>query len=473
MRISEPIAPVTHPIMSDRIQYFKRERSLLYNNQCAPGSRRRHNTVFGAVLLLYFRSVSCFRCWNVPQRSIIRRPPAASSWTLHSSATNTPSATTTATASSFDDIDTSKIGDWEELHGNYLLRPSLNSGPPRALIHFLGGALLGAAPHVSYRYLLERLAAQGYLIVATPYCLSFDHLATCDAVISNFERIAGVLARTYGALPVVGVGHSCGALLQTLITSLFPDTPRAANALLSFNNKPVSEAVPLFEEVFVPLFTRAESEILTVSLQLAQATAVGQIPSDALLSQASKLLVPELLQNSIPADVTVPQPIRNAARTFLGPPTTALTTAGVVPVVSQALKALEQIPALMDEVAAGVREFCPAPDETASATRRAYRARRTLLVQYQDDPLDESDELQELLRAAAKVAAMKRPDVEIQVKRSNLKGGHAAPLLAPPLELATRAEDLLGVPEAKENLHYAAADATVAELVRWLEESNL
>ena len=40
-----------------------------------------------------------------------------------------------------------------------------------------------------------------------------------------------------------------------LITSLFPDTPRAANALLSYNNKPVKEAVPLFEEVFSPLFT--------------------------------------------------------------------------------------------------------------------------------------------------------------------------------------------------------------------------
>ena len=56
-------------------------------------------------------------------------------------------------------------------------------------------------------------------------------------------------ARQYGAVPVVGVGHSCGALLQLLITSLFPDTPRAANALLSFNNKPVTEAVPFFEEV--------------------------------------------------------------------------------------------------------------------------------------------------------------------------------------------------------------------------------
>lgn len=108
---------------------------------------------------------------------------------------------------------------------------------------------------MTYRYLLEKLAERGYLVVATPHDLSFDHLKTCDRVIARFERIAPTLARTYGALPVVGVGHSLGALLHLMITSLFPDTPRAANALLSFNNKPVTEAVPLFEEFFAPLCT--------------------------------------------------------------------------------------------------------------------------------------------------------------------------------------------------------------------------
>ncbi len=139
-------------------------------------------------------------------------------------------------------------GRWEALHGNYILRPPNNS-QPRALLHFLGGALLGAAPDLTYRYLLERLSTKGYLIVATPYQLSFDHLQTCDEIIDKFERVAPGLAKTYGAVPVVGVGHSCGALLHMLITSLFPDTPRAANALISYNNRPVGDAVPLFEEV--------------------------------------------------------------------------------------------------------------------------------------------------------------------------------------------------------------------------------
>lgn len=86
-------------------------------------------------------------------------------------------------------------GRWESLHGNYILRPPSNKGKPRALIHFLGGALLGAAPQLTYRYLLERLSSKGYLVVATPYQLSFDHLVSCDEIIDKFERVAPDLAR--------------------------------------------------------------------------------------------------------------------------------------------------------------------------------------------------------------------------------------------------------------------------------------
>lgn len=199
---------------------------------------------------------------------------------------DTATSSTTSTSSSSSSSSKATFGDWEELHGNFLLRPSASQGPPRALLHFLGGALVGAAPQITYRYMLERLAEKGFLVVATPYQLSFDHLSTCDVVIDRFERIAPMLARQYGAVPVVGVGHSCGALLQLLITSLFPDTPRAANALMSFNNKPVTEAVPFFEEVFAPFFTAisakngtlpSSTEIMAVQLELARAAADGTL----------------------------------------------------------------------------------------------------------------------------------------------------------------------------------------------------
>ena len=83
----------------------------------------------------------------------------------------------------------------------------------------------------------------------------------------------------YGAVPVVGVGHSCGSLLHMLITSLFPDTPRAANALISYNNRGVGEAVPFFEELVVPLFSDVDkngSEFIKAMINVARMQVNGR-----------------------------------------------------------------------------------------------------------------------------------------------------------------------------------------------------
>ena len=64
---------------------------------------------------------------------------------------------------------------------------------------------------------------------------------------------------------------------------------------------------------------------------------------------------------------------------------------------------------------------------------------------------------------------MKRPMVAMGLERKVLQGGHAAPLLAPPAIIASRAEDILGVDEAKERLLYKQANDIVEELSVWLE----
>ena len=84
----------------------------------------------------------------------------------------------------------------------------------------------------------------------------------------------------YGAVPVVGVGHSCGSLLHMLITSLFPDTPRAANALMSYNNRGVGEAIPFFEELIVPLFSNKDvngSELMKAMISVAREKYNGKL----------------------------------------------------------------------------------------------------------------------------------------------------------------------------------------------------
>jgi hypothetical protein len=288
------------------------------------------------------------------------------------------------------------VGNWESLHGNWVLRPSfagdvpgvddfdVANSQPRAVVHFLGGALVGKAPHITYRYLLEKLAAEGFLIVATPFDLSFDHLSTCDEILTKFEAVAPTLAKQYGALPVVGIGHSCGALLQVLISSLFPDTPRAANALLSFNNKPVSEAVPFFEEFFAPLFSSlavgpeiagtgsstskpqrgpSSNDSLVLGLKLAKVASQGNLPSDELLREAQRVFgsgfqaataalpipVPPFLGNNDPT-LTIPTEIREQYAKWAEPSVTALSEAGVLPIIHETIVSLEQIPKLIDEV---------------------------------------------------------------------------------------------------------------------------
>jgi esterase/lipase len=136
--------------------------------------------------------------------------------------------------------------DWQEISGNWVLLPDR----PTAIIHFLGGAFVATAPQVTYRRLLERLAMEGYAIVATPFVNTFDHKAIAQTTLRNFNRALEKLYETSlrkRYLPIYGVGHSMGCKLHLLIGSLFP-TERAGNVLISFNNFSARDAVPLMEQ---------------------------------------------------------------------------------------------------------------------------------------------------------------------------------------------------------------------------------
>jgi hypothetical protein len=124
--------------------------------------------------------------------------------------------------------------------------------PPRraiAVVHFLGGAFVGAAPQLSYSKLLEVLAAQGYVIVATPFINTLDHQAIATTVLNQFETTLERLHRDRSlsvGLPLYGLGHSMGCKLHLLIGSVF-GTERAGNILMSFNNFDADRAIPFIE----------------------------------------------------------------------------------------------------------------------------------------------------------------------------------------------------------------------------------
>jgi hypothetical protein len=137
--------------------------------------------------------------------------------------------------------------DWQEISGHWVYLPH----QPRAVIHFLGGAFVAAAPHLTYRLLLEALGKQGYAIIATPFINTFDHRAIASDVFNSFEDTLELLQtrRSLPAgLPVYGVGHSMGCKLHLLIGSMY-DVKRDGNILISFNNFSARDAVPLMGQM--------------------------------------------------------------------------------------------------------------------------------------------------------------------------------------------------------------------------------
>lgn len=137
--------------------------------------------------------------------------------------------------------------DWQEISGSWVLVPPR----PVAIVHFLGGAFVATAPQLTYRRLLERLADEGYVIIATPFVNTFDHRDIAQSVLRSFERALYTLESNvlrHRSLPIYGMGHSMGCKLHLLIGSLYP-VERAGNMLISYNNASAREAVPLVEQV--------------------------------------------------------------------------------------------------------------------------------------------------------------------------------------------------------------------------------
>ncbi|NJL11083.1 MAG: DUF1350 family protein [Calothrix sp. SM1_7_51] len=195
--------------------------------------------------------------------------------------------------------------EWKEITGNWVLVPR----NPIGIVHFLGGAFVATAPHVTYRLFLEYLADKGYAIIATPFVNTLDHIAIAKTVLRNFER---ALERLYDSsvirkrsLPIYGIGHSMGCKLHLLIGSLFA-VERAGNILISFNNYAASEAIPLVEQInttwtieFTP--TPQETNKLIKDRYQVRRNLLIQFNNDTI---DQSITLSEILQNRFPGMVT-------------------------------------------------------------------------------------------------------------------------------------------------------------------------
>ncbi len=131
---------------------------------------------------------------------------------------------------------------WRDLSGCAALVPP----EPIAVIHFLGGAFVAAAPQLTYGWLLERLAQAGYAVIATPFVNTLDHRRIANEVLRSFERTRTRL--TLLDLPIYGLGHSMGCKLHLLLGSLFA-AERSGNILISYNNFSARNSIPLVDQL--------------------------------------------------------------------------------------------------------------------------------------------------------------------------------------------------------------------------------
>lgn len=160
---------------------------------------------------------------------------------------------------------------WQEVYGNWLLVPPR----PIAVVHFLGGAFVATAPQLTYRSLLEYLAEQGYVVIATPFVNTFDHTTIAHRVMRNFnlalEYVVTDVVQRY--LPVYGVGHSMGCKLHLLICGVF-EQERMGNIFMSFNNYPARRAIPWMDQL-----SQFRSQFVQFNPQFAQAFDMEFVPS--------------------------------------------------------------------------------------------------------------------------------------------------------------------------------------------------
>ncbi|KAJ1696968.1 hypothetical protein LUZ63_005480 [Rhynchospora breviuscula] len=266
-------------------------------------------------------------------------------------------------------------GDWTEVEGAWVLRSK--SSEPTSVVHFVGGVFVGAAPQLTYRFFLERLADKGALVIATPFASGFDYFSIADEVQFKFDRCLRSLQQPVKDLPSFGVGHSFGSVIHLLIGSRYA-IQRSGNVLMAFNNKEASTAIPLFSPVIVPM-----------------AQSFGPILSQLTTSSAIRMGA-EMAMKQLES---------------LSPP-----------IMKQVLPLVEQLPPLYMDLVNGREDFIPKPEETRRLIKSYYGVSRNLLVKFKDDSIDETPTLAQVLSSEAAISSV------LDMSIRTMPGDHGLPL---------------------------------------------
>eukprot|EP00798_Chlamydomonas_sp_ICE-L_P019880 gene19880-26582_t len=261
---------------------------------------------------------------------------------------------------------------FQTTQGSWVVTPTVSPGDKvKGVVHFLGGAFAGAAPQVLYSLFLDILADAGYTVITTPYAVTFKFIRGPSQFLSSLDELKAseTLGSALAGRPVFSIGHSNGALLHALLgcdaellAAGGPQCVPAGNIIISYNNKQVSDAIP------VPGLMASLPGIVqnsrTSSFQL------PQFPSSSELLQQATSLMPAELRTIVDANGQI----------------------------SQAALALDQLSSVFNEVGDGNTDFTPTPSESRSILRASYQVIPTLTIRFENDSIDETPEVSEIMR---------------------------------------------------------------------------
>ncbi|KAL7479434.1 hypothetical protein ACHAW6_005170 [Cyclotella cf. meneghiniana] len=129
----------------------------------------------------------------------------------------------------------------------YLLEPS-SGATPSCVIFFLGGAVLGQFPHISYSIFLQRLATRmNASVIAIPYEVGLDHFSIAQRAVNRMKNAVIQCEDSRGypeSLPKYAIGHSLGAKLHAIgIAATGIGEELSGVGFISYNNFGFSETI--------------------------------------------------------------------------------------------------------------------------------------------------------------------------------------------------------------------------------------
>jgi len=249
--------------------------------------------------------------------------------------------------------------------------PMPSTVAPTAVIHFIGGTLVGSAPRAAYGPLLEGLCRlTGAVIVATPLPLAtFDHLRACvEASLQFSETVREDLGMTESSVPIIGIGHSLGSKVLMLLGALPADSKErlslitpSSNIFLAFNNYGASQSIPFY------------SQLRSAGQQLGGLGPYGDVLGELLGGGLQSL------------DDSYGGRLGRLGRSFLR----EMGVGG-----PQADNMISNLPSALANLP---EEFTPDPASTWRILESSYGVERNAVIKFTRDGIDESDRLAGLL----------------------------------------------------------------------------